>query len=170
MKKLGIGEAADDESDEATSDEMGVAGEMAHEFDNQLLSLYLASDSEDIGDEEFDESYDQEQGPDPVAELDDARARLATQLSEHTSSEPPVAEIEQFVPAVLAIRPLIKLGLTVTGAREKLINLIATPLAKLIKDMIGPGGVEHHRARRGSRAVADDRPRRGQRRVHRTRS
>jgi hypothetical protein len=137
MKKLGIGEAADDESDEATSDEMGVAGEMAHEFDNQLLSLYLASDSEDAGDEEFDESYDQEQGPDPVAELDDARARLATQLSEHTSSEPPVAEIEQFIPAVLAIRPLLKLGLTITGAREKLINLIASPLAKLIKDMIG---------------------------------
>ena len=138
MKKLGIGEAADDESDEATSDEMGVAGEMAHEFDNQLLSLYLAGDSEDAGDDEFDESYDQEQGPDVVAELDDARARLATQLSEHTGSEPPVAEIEQFVPAVLAIRPLLKLGLTVTGAREKLINLIATPLAKLIKDMIGP--------------------------------
>ncbi|HEY6646626.1 MAG TPA: hypothetical protein VI217_05995 [Mycobacterium sp.] len=137
MKKLGIGEAADDESDEATSDEMGVAGEMAHEFDNQLLSLYLATDSEDIGDQEFDESYDHEQGPDVVAELDDARARLATQLSEHTGSEPPVAEIEQFVPAVLAIRPLLKLGLTVTGAREKLINLIATPLAKLIKDMIG---------------------------------
>jgi len=138
MKKLGIGEAADDESDEATSDEMGVAGEMAHEFDNQLLSLYLASDSEDAADEEFDESYDQEQGPDVVAELDDARARLATQLSEHTSSEPPVAEIEQFIPAVLAIRPLLKLGLTVTGAREKLINFLATPLAKLIKDMIGP--------------------------------
>jgi hypothetical protein len=138
MKKLGIGEAADDESDEATSDEMGVAGEMAHEFDNQLLSLYLASDSEDAGDEEFDESYDQEQGPDLVAELDDARARLATQLSEHTSAEPPVAEIEQFIPAVLAIRPLLKLGLTVTGAREKLINLVAGPLAKLIKSMIGP--------------------------------
>ncbi|MFN6546616.1 hypothetical protein [Mycolicibacterium nivoides] len=138
MKKLGIGEAADDETDEATSDEMGLAAEMAHEFDNQLLGLYLAGDSEDIGDQEIDESYYQEQGPDPVAELDDARARLATQLSENTSSEPPVAEIEQFIPAVLAIRPLLKLGLTVTGAREKLINLIATPLAKLIKDMIGP--------------------------------
>ena len=139
MKKLGIGEAADDESDEATSEEMGLAADMAHEFDNQLLSLYLASDSEDVvADEVDDESYDQEQAADLVAELDDARARLATQLSEHTGSEPPVAEIEQFVPAVLAIRPLLKLGLTVTGAREKLINLIASPLAKLIKDMIGP--------------------------------
>jgi hypothetical protein len=139
MKKLGIGEAADDESDEATSDELGLAGEMAHDFDTQLLSLYLSTDSEDVDqEEEFDESYDQEQGPDLVAELDDARARLATQLSEHTSAEPPVAEIEQFIPAVLAIRPLLKLGLTVTGAREKLINLVAGPLAKLIKSMIGP--------------------------------
>ena len=136
MKKLGIGEAADDESDEATSDELGTAAELAHEFDDRLLSLYLAGDSE--ADDEFDESYDQELGPDVVAELDDARARLATALSEHTSSEPPVAEIEQFIPAVLAIRPLLKLGLTVTGAREKLINLIAGPLAKLIKGMIGP--------------------------------
>jgi hypothetical protein len=138
VKRLGIGEAADDESDEATSDELGVAGEMAHEFDNQLLGLYLAADNEDAGSDEVDESYADEQGPDVVAELDDARDRLATQLSEYTSSEPPVAEIEQFIPAVLAIRPLLKLGLTVTGAREKLINLIATPLAKLIKNMIGP--------------------------------
>jgi hypothetical protein len=137
MKKLGIGEAADDESDEATSDEVGLAGEMAHEFDNQLLSLYLSADSEDAGDDEYDETYNEGQESDPVAELDDARARLATELSEYTGTEPPVAQIEQFVPAVLAIRPLLKLGLTVTGAREKLINLIATPLAKLIKDMIG---------------------------------
>lgn len=140
MKKLGIGEAADDETDEATSEEMGLAAEMAHEFDSALMSLYLA-DTEDIEDAEselFDEAYDQEHGPDLLAELDDARDRLATQLTEHTGSQPPVAEIEQFVPAVLAIRPLLKLGLTVTGTREKLINLIATPLAKLIKDMIGP--------------------------------
>lgn len=138
MKKLGIGEVTDDESDEATSEDVGVAGEMAHEFDSALLSLYLAADPDDVESEHFDEEYDSERGHDPLAELDDARARLATQLTEHTGSEPPVAEIEQFVPAVLAIRPLLKLGLTVTGAREKLINLIATPLAKLIKDMIGP--------------------------------
>ncbi|WP_066903529.1 hypothetical protein [Millisia brevis] len=138
LKRLGVGEAADDESDEATSDEMGLAAQMAHEFDNRLLSLYLAGDSESPTADETTDSYEPEQAQNLESELDDARVRLATQLSEYTGSQPPVAEIEQFIPAVLAIRPLLKLGLTVTGAREKLINLIAGPLASLIKNMIGP--------------------------------
>jgi hypothetical protein len=137
-KRLGIGEVGDageDEHDQEVSD--GAAAELAHAFDNRLLALYLSSDSEDAtSDETNDELYDEQQ-PDAIAELDDARARLANQLSEYTGSAPPVAEIEQFIPVVLAIRPLLKLGLKLTGARDKLINLIAEPLAALIKKMIG---------------------------------
>ncbi|MFD6393321.1 hypothetical protein [Nocardia sp. NPDC060259] len=135
-KALGIGEASDGETDEGGVDEMGTAAEMAHAFDQELLQLYLA-DGEEVDASELDESYEDEPEADVVAELDDARARLATQLSEYEGSDAPVAEIEQFIPVVLAIRPLLKLGLKVTGARGKLINLIASPLAKLIKGMIG---------------------------------
>jgi hypothetical protein len=142
MKKLGVSEATENEDTEATGDHLGTAALMAHEFDHQLLDLYL-SDQTDETSEQLDEAiYDEEPHRDSLAELEDARELLAQQLSAYTGSEPPVAEIEQFVPVVLAIRPLLKLGLKITGAREKLINLIATPLAKLIKDMIGPAATE----------------------------
>jgi hypothetical protein len=137
MKRLGIGEATDTEADEGFA-EPGTAAVMAHEFDNSLLSLYLTQNDEDVANE-ADESYDEvEPEHDLQAELDDARARLATQLTNYTGLEPPIAEIEQFLPVILAIRPLLKLGLKLTGARDKLIALIASPLAKLIKGMIGP--------------------------------
>ncbi|WP_433734023.1 hypothetical protein ACQP0C_17935 [Nocardia sp. CA-129566] len=143
-KRLGIREADDESTDaEAGPDgESGTAAELAEAFDQQLLELFRADTGETAADEmtaeELLEADSEEPEHDPVAELDDARARLAAQLSAYTDSADPIAEIEQFIPAVLAIRPLLKLGLKVTGARPKLINLIARPLAKLIKKMIGP--------------------------------
>ncbi|MFI9407316.1 hypothetical protein [Nocardia sp. NPDC052316] len=145
-KRLGIGEAADEASDEAdeAADEFGTAAEMSEAFDQQLFAMFSAEDADEAdefdeaGADEFDEADAEEPEHNTVAELDDARARLAAQLSAYTGSEEPIAEIEQFIPAVLAIRPLLKLGLKVTGARAKLVNLIAQPLAKLIKGMVGP--------------------------------
>jgi hypothetical protein len=80
-------------------------------------------------------------GEDALAQLDDARARLAAQLTEYTG-ESPVGPIQEFLPAVLAIRPLIKLGLKVTGARDKLIDLLSQPLAGLIRSMVGPANIQ----------------------------
>ncbi len=139
-KRLGIGEAADetaDETDEA-ADELGTAALLAQDFDHQLFAMFTAEEHDEADAQEYDEAEAEEPEANTVAELDDARARLAAQLSAYTGEDPPIAEIEQFVPAVLAIRPLLKLGLKVTGARAKLINLIAQPLAKLIKGMVGP--------------------------------
>lgn len=133
-KRLGIGEAADET--EESQEELGTAGTMAEAFDQQLFELFTAEETDEAA--EYDELDTEEPEHNMVAELDDARARLAAQLSAYTASEEPIAEIEQFIPAVLAIRPLLKLGLKVTGAREKLVNLIAQPLAKLIKGMVGP--------------------------------
>ncbi|MFD4351472.1 hypothetical protein ACFWPX_02880 [Nocardia sp. NPDC058518] len=137
-KRLGIGEAAD-EADYEVDGELGTAALMAEAFDQELLELFAAEDADEAEEADY-ETFDDAEEPEHnvVAELDDARARLAAQLSGYTSSEDPIAEIEQFVPAILAIRPLIKLGLKVTGARTKLVNLIARPLAKLIRGMIGP--------------------------------
>ncbi|MFC9434983.1 hypothetical protein [Nocardia sp. NPDC057030] len=139
-KRLGIGEAADESADEADegTDESGTAAALSEAFDQQLFAMFTSEETDEAGAEAFDEADSEEPEHNTVAELDDARARLAAQLSTYTGAEEPIAEIEQFVPAVLAIRPLLKLGLKVTGARAKLINLIAQPLAKLIKGMVGP--------------------------------
>ncbi|HEX7670212.1 MAG TPA: hypothetical protein VF395_11540, partial [Polyangiaceae bacterium] len=80
-------------------------------------------------------------GEDALAELDDARAKLAAQLTEYTG-ENPVGPIQEFLPAVLAIRPLIKFGLKVTGARDKLIDLLSRPLAALIRSIVGPANIK----------------------------
>jgi hypothetical protein len=79
-------------------------------------------------------------GGDALAQLDDARARLAAQLTAYTG-ETPVGPIQEFLPAVLAVRPLIKLGLKVTGARDKLIDLLSQPLAALIRNIVGPANI-----------------------------
>lgn len=80
-------------------------------------------------------------GEDALGQLDDARAKLAAALTEYTG-ENPVGPIQEFLPAVLAIRPLIKLGLKLTGARDKLIDLLSRPLAALIRDIVGPANIK----------------------------
>ena len=145
MKRFGISEATDSEagaSGETGGGEVGTAAALAEALDHELAALAFATEADEELAAEIEEGGAEAGERDLVAELDDARARLATQLSEYTGSGAPIAEIEQFVPAVLAIRPLLKLGLKVTGARDKLINLIATPLAKLIKNMIGPAAAK----------------------------
>jgi hypothetical protein len=82
-----------------------------------------------------------ESGEDALVQLDDARARLAAQLTEYTG-ESPVGPIQEFLPALLAVRPLIKLGLKITGARDKLIDLLSQPLAGLIRSIVGPTNIQ----------------------------
>ncbi|HET7399946.1 MAG TPA: hypothetical protein VFJ94_15635 [Intrasporangium sp.] len=169
MSKLGL-EAG--ESDEAQADE-STASALAEAFDTELAALLYAPEGGEQLDEdqfsgeydEFDEAAGHESELDVAESLDDARARLSTALTEHSRPEPPTAEIEQFIPVVLAIRPLLKLGLKLTGARGKLINLIATPLANLIKGMVGPdaarliarAGVDVGFTALGLEATPDDR-------------
>ena len=72
-----------------------------------------------------------------VEALDLARHRLAGQLAEAQPGQPPIAEMEEFIPAVMAAMPLIKLGVTVVG-RDRVVKFVAGLLANLIKPMIGP--------------------------------
>lgn len=80
-------------------------------------------------------------GEEALDQLDHARAKLAEQLTQFTG-ENPVGPIQEFLPAVLAIRPLIKFGLKITGARGKLINLLAQPLAALIRSIVGRANIQ----------------------------
>jgi len=72
-----------------------------------------------------------------VEALDLARHRLARQLAEAQPGQPPVAEMEEFIPVVMAAMPLIKLGVKIIG-RDRVVKFVAGLLANLIKPMIGP--------------------------------
>jgi hypothetical protein len=72
-----------------------------------------------------------------VEALDTARHRLARQLVEAQPGQPPVAEMEQFIPVVMAAMPLVKLGVKIVG-RARVVKFVAGLLANLIKPMIGP--------------------------------
>ncbi|MDQ1742018.1 MAG: hypothetical protein QOE23_357 [Pseudonocardiales bacterium] len=163
-KALGVSEQEQEEfggSGEDEGAEMGFASELSRAFDNELATLLLAAGPGESGGlagenyetpqyyedleafESFEDlgSLEATARGNPVDELDLARARLAAQLTEYSGAEGPVGPIQEFLPAVLAIRPLLKLGLQVTGARSALINLLARPLASLIRGIIGPANV-----------------------------
>ena len=88
-------------------------------------------------------------GEDPVAALDVARSRLVNQLLEAEPGTPPVEQMEQFVPIVMAVMKFIKLGVRIVG-RKRVVEFLAKLLANLIKDMVGQQG-----ALQLSRHVAD---------------
>ena len=60
-----------------------------------------------------------------------------TQFAEAEPDEPPVAEIEQFVPAVMAVMPALRTVTAVIG-RDKLRRPAASIIARLIRGHVGP--------------------------------
>ncbi|WP_435293324.1 hypothetical protein [Streptosporangium sp. G11] len=76
-------------------------------------------------------------------------ARLVQQLTDLPTGTPPATEIEQFIPAALAARPLIKLGISLIG-RDKIVRFIANRIARLIKGLVGADA-----ARTISRPIVD---------------
>jgi hypothetical protein len=131
--KLGLGEAERLEGDLVTR--------LAEDFDLEVAGLLYAdtgakrpeTELEGEGEEEG-EAGDAREGS--IGELDAARERLAAQLTELPPGIPPVAELEQFIPAVLAVRPLIKLGISLVG-RARIVRFLAERIAGLIKGMVG---------------------------------
>jgi hypothetical protein len=114
---------------DAASEEDAVT-RLAAEFDIQTTGLLLAP--EVVG----EYSTYEDLGTDPVAELDDARARLAEELVDLPPGSDPAREIEQFIPAVMAVKPLIKLGISMIG-RDRVIGFIADRIAGLIGGFVG---------------------------------
>jgi hypothetical protein len=112
---------------------------LSAEFDESLAEAVLAPN--DAAMTEALEAFEAEatavaNSENAVEALDAARHRLARQLVDAKPGEPPVAEMEQFIPAVMAAWPLIKLGVSVIG-RDKVVSFVAGLLANLIKPMIG---------------------------------
>jgi hypothetical protein len=110
---------------------------LARQFDIHAASLMLAeseAEAENVAAEA--EAEGEQPGSAALNELDDARARLAEQLSEVPAGHSPMAELEQFLPVLLAARPAIRLGLKLIG-RDKIVNFLADKIAGLIKGMVG---------------------------------
>ncbi len=123
-RKLNLGEAPESEVEL-----------LAESFDVEVSALLLAPDTlEELA---VPAESSAAGGVDRVAGLDEARAQLAWQLTDRSDATPPVAEIEQFLPAVLAARPLIKLVLSVLGGRDRVVAFIAARIAGLIKGIVG---------------------------------
>jgi hypothetical protein len=125
-------------ADPSAQDPAASAGsELAAEFD-RLAAEAIAAPNDAVVDQLEAEATDHltEADIDVVSELDTARARLATQLAEADPGQPPVAEVEQFIPAVMAALPLVRMGIRVAG-RDKVVRFLADRLANLIKGHIG---------------------------------
>jgi hypothetical protein len=139
--KMGIREA---EADGVTA--------LSEAFDREATALLTAPDTAAVGEweagghEAFEawaeswagsptESWTRE-SPDPVGELDRARARLARQLTTLPPGSSGGPEIQQFLPALLAIQPLLKIGISFIG-RDKVVKFLADRIAGLVKGLIG---------------------------------
>jgi hypothetical protein len=121
---------------------------LTDEFDARLAEAVLAPDSAPELFGEFEASRDH-LGTNAIAELDEGRQRLAKQLIDAEPGRPPTAEMEQFIPVVMAAMKFIKLGVKVIG-RKRVVDFLAKLLATLIKGMVG-----EQAARQLSTHVAD---------------
>lgn len=116
------------------------AGESLTEaFDAQLAEAIVAPSEAAMNEvvTEAESEGAREPAHDPSADLDNARARLARQLESATPGVGPIAEMEQFIPVVMAALPIIRIGMTIIG-RDKIVKFLADKLADLIKGHIGP--------------------------------
>lgn len=124
--KLGIAQAESLDGDPVTR--------LAEDLDMEIAGLLTG----DPGQQSVPELEDEGAGnrASAVAELNAARERLAGQLTELPAGTAPVAELEQFIPVVMAARPLIKLVESMIG-RERIVRFLADRIAGLIKGMVG---------------------------------
>jgi hypothetical protein len=129
----GLRETADEQEDE------GTVAALAERFDEALAEAVLAP-SEAAAASPLalfeTEASSVRDGGGELEALDDARERLARQLSEAPPGSDPTREMEQFIPVVMAAMPLVKLGVKVIG-RQRIVGFIAKLLAKLIQPMVG---------------------------------
>jgi hypothetical protein len=130
--RLGLSESEETSEGEETED-----GKLrlAEDFDLEVATLLMAPDA--MGPAQAEATVDgTSERPDPVGELDAARERLAQRLTDLPAGTNPASEIEQFIPAVLAVRPLIRIGISLIG-RDRVVRFIADRIAGLIKGLVG---------------------------------
>ena len=124
--------------------------QLADEFDSRLAEALLGPEGT-AGEllDRYEREIPQPAETGPYAALDAGRQRLAQQLIAAEPGRAPTAELEEFIPVVMAAMKLIKMGVRVIG-RPRVVGFIAKLLANLIKGMVG-----EQPARVLSRHIAD---------------
>jgi hypothetical protein len=112
-------------------------GEIADEFD-ETVARALTATNEAGAERLLAEAEAAVTAPevDPMEELDAARARLADDLANASPDQPPVVEVERFIPAVMAAMPLIRTAVSLVG-RDRIKRMIAGPVATFIAPFVG---------------------------------
>ena len=98
--------------------------------DNEVMAEQLLAEWESPG------GYGEHEDGGALARLDAARATLAQQLTEAAPGSVLTSELEQFIPAVLAVLPLARTVISLWG-RNNLVNAVAGLLAPPIKLLTG---------------------------------
>ncbi len=134
-KMLLKSEVGEYEAERAIEGEQPTATEVSviqNELDGYLASLTFG-EQESVPQELFSfESFSGE-GPSTMQsyELDIARDKFVNDLRELKDGESAAPAIQNFIPALMAVKPIVKLGISIIG-RDKVINFIAAQVAKLI--------------------------------------
>ena len=151
--------AADPAAAPAATGEAWSSEALAGDFDARLAEILLAphdSAAEGLAAEfEAEVSQTASATAGPYAALDTGRQRLAEQLLQAEPGRAPTAELEEFIPVVMAAMKLIKLGVRVIG-RKRVVGFIAKLLATLIQGMVGEQAartLSHHIADAGLRLL-----------------
>jgi hypothetical protein len=122
---------------EAAVGDHEVGPELGQEFQAQAAALLLAPDEAEADAIVAEaEAQATQPGSAAVLDLDHARAQLAQQLTSLPPGHEPVAELEQFIPVVMAAQQLIRWGIRLIG-REKVVGFLARAIAGLLKGMVG---------------------------------
>jgi hypothetical protein len=109
--------------------------ELQQEFDLQLASLLFApeSEQEEIA-AEAQYAAEQEAEGATLETLHEARARFVDEIEKGVA---PQEALENFLPAVMAVMPVVRMVLKVLG-RDKLVNALAKPLAGFVGRYVDP--------------------------------
>jgi len=144
LKKHLLGEAEleleledlEDEWTGAPTPTVAEVSEVQQEFDVNAASLLLAPDQH-AQDAVVAEAWDATaQHEDPINDLAAARQRFEAELRALPPGASPQPAIEGFLPVVMGVMPLLKMGISLIG-RDRIIKFIAQFVAPLIQPYIG---------------------------------
>ena len=111
------------------------------EFDERVAEVVFSTDETSVdtivheyetSEESIEREFMYETGGLSVPSLDGARQQFIDELKSLPPGANPAPAIERFLPAaILALQPIIKMGISIVG-RQKVINFLAGLLAKLV--------------------------------------
>lgn len=108
------------------------------EFNANVAALMFAADEAEqdrVVAEAAEAARDGEAAP--IAELDAARERFVAEVERLESGAGLQPALEQFIPAVMAALPIIRMGVGIIG-RPKIVRFIARIISPLIVGVVGP--------------------------------